>query len=101
MMFEKQCKSGADLVKGTASTIENSIEELTGAAQNSPARDDSGLQAGISKTGGDQSNLTIASGENSLVIGEKFKELETQVLENSEATIDGTSPSSKRTKVHE
>ncbi|CAI9774392.1 unnamed protein product [Fraxinus pennsylvanica] len=101
MMFEKQCKSGADLLKGTSSTIENSITELTGAAQSSPGKDDSGLQAGISKTGGDQSNLSIASGENSKAIEEKFKALETQVFGNSEANIDGTSPSSKRAKVHE
>ncbi|KAL2540693.1 phosphate starvation response 1 [Abeliophyllum distichum] len=101
MMFEKQCKSGTELLKGTSSTIENSIKELSGAAQNSPAKDDPAVQAGISKTGGDPSNLSTASGENSQVMGEKFKAPETQVLENSEANVDGTSPSSKRAKLHE
>ncbi|CAI9768717.1 unnamed protein product [Fraxinus pennsylvanica] len=101
MMFEKQCNSGSDLIKGTSSTMETSIKELSGAAQSSPARDDAGLQAPISKTGGDQSNISTASGENSQDGGEKYKAQETQVLKNSEANVDGTSPSSKRAKVHE
>lgn len=101
MMFEKQCKSGSDSLKGTSSTMENNIKESSGAAQSSPANDDSGLQAPISKTGVNQSNASTASGENSQDRGEKYKSQETQVLENSDANVDGTSPSTKRAKVHE
>ena len=79
-MFEKQCKSGTDLLKGASSSSENALKELRD-AQNSLATDSSAVEASTSK----------APGQTSQMAGEKQK-----------APIGvPSSPPPKRTKVDE
>ncbi|PIN04424.1 hypothetical protein CDL12_23045 [Handroanthus impetiginosus] len=85
MMFEKQCKSGADLLKGAPSTSENPFKDLSDAVQNSPTKDNSRVEAGNSSTGGDLADLPAGSGEHS--------------AEDPNGKVE--SPPSKRAKVHE
>ncbi|XP_047982224.1 protein PHOSPHATE STARVATION RESPONSE 1 [Salvia hispanica] len=80
LMFEKQCKSGTDLLKGASSSSENALKELRD-AQNSLATDSSAVEASTSK----------APGQTSQMAGEKQK-----------APIGvPSSPPPKRTKVDE
>ncbi|XP_042046621.1 protein PHOSPHATE STARVATION RESPONSE 1-like [Salvia splendens] len=78
LMFEKQCKSGTDLLKGASSSSENALKELRD-AENSLATDSSAVEASTSK----------APGQTSQMAGEKQK------------APDGvpSSPPPKRTKV--
>lgn len=46
MMFEKQCKSGIDLLKGSSSASEKPSTELTEPVQSSPAKNDLGVLQG-------------------------------------------------------
>ncbi|KAI3460977.1 hypothetical protein Pfo_017640 [Paulownia fortunei] len=99
MMFEKQCKSGMDVLKGTSSTSENACKELTDAVQNPPAKDNSGVEADNSSAGGDLANAATGSGEDSQMAGEKQKVPDTEVLGNPNGKVE--SPPSKRAKVQE
>ncbi|KAK6164401.1 hypothetical protein DH2020_001265 [Rehmannia glutinosa] len=97
MMFEKQCKSGVDLLKGSSSASENPSKESTDdKVQNSSAKDNLVLDADKKETKGETAKT---SGETSLLAAEKQK----AVLENSEASVGGTSdlPPTKRAKVDE
>ncbi|XP_073142995.1 protein PHOSPHATE STARVATION RESPONSE 1-like [Henckelia pumila] len=96
MMFEKQCKSGIDLMKGGS---ENPSKESAEAAGNSLANNNLEVESGSSKS--KPSNVAAASGETSQSAKEKQIASETTVLENLEeddADAAG-SPSSKRVKV--
>ncbi|KAI3449814.1 hypothetical protein Pfo_006479 [Paulownia fortunei] len=101
MMFEKQCKSGTDLLKGASSTSENPFQELTDAVQNSSAKDNLVVEADKKETEGELANLAKTSGETSQLAGEKQKAVEPGVLEIPEASVGGTSdsPPTKRAKV--
>ncbi|KAK6164422.1 hypothetical protein DH2020_001286 [Rehmannia glutinosa] len=97
MMFEKQCKSGVDLLKGSSSASENPSKESTDdKVQNSSAKDNLVLDADKKETKGETAKT---SGETSLLAAEKQK----AVLENSEASVGGKSdlPPTKRAKVDE
>ncbi|XP_075500818.1 protein PHOSPHATE STARVATION RESPONSE 1 [Primulina tabacum] len=99
MMFEKQCKSGMDLMKGTSVTNENPLKESAEAAQNSLSNNNLEVESDNSKT--KLSNVAATSGETSQPAKEKQIALETAVLENLEEddTDVADSPSSKRVKV--
>ncbi|XP_057781788.1 protein PHOSPHATE STARVATION RESPONSE 1-like isoform X2 [Salvia miltiorrhiza] len=99
MMFEKQCKSGPEWVKGASSASEDPFKELKDAYQNSPTKDNSGVEADKSSTGGDLANLPSGSGEDGQVVGEKQKLSKTEVLENSNAELE--EQPSKRAKVQD
>ncbi|KAL1550111.1 protein PHOSPHATE STARVATION RESPONSE 1-like [Salvia divinorum] len=90
MMFEKQCKSGPEWVKGDSSTSENPIKELKNAYQNSPTKDNSR---------GDLANIPSGSGEDPQIVGGKPELSNTEVLENSSAEVE--EQPSKRAKVHD
>ncbi|XP_022874545.1 protein PHOSPHATE STARVATION RESPONSE 1-like [Olea europaea var. sylvestris] len=96
MMFEKQCKSGMDLLKGTSSATENPLKEFTDAVGNAPSKDDSGVPVDNCETGG------RSAGENYQDGGEKHKDQATEVAGYCEANVAGSSnlPPSKRAKVH-
>ncbi|KAL3849999.1 hypothetical protein ACJIZ3_011881 [Penstemon smallii] len=79
MMFEKQCKSGVDLLKGASSTSENPSKELTNAVENSSTKDSLAVEADNKETGGE----LAAEKQNAPEAGE---------------TTD--SPPTKRVKVH-
>ncbi|KAL1539636.1 protein PHOSPHATE STARVATION RESPONSE 1-like isoform X1 [Salvia divinorum] len=87
MMFEKQCKSGTDLLKGSSSSSENALKELKD-VQNSLAKDSSAVEAENKVSEGEPAKKT---GETSQVAGEKQK------------TPEGvpSSPPTKRKKVDE
>ncbi|KAL2556401.1 phosphate starvation response 1 [Forsythia ovata] len=99
-MFEKQCKSGMDLLKGTSSATDNPLKEFKDAEGDAPFKDDSGVPVDNSERGGKLANVT--AGENRQDVGEKHKAHETEVVGNCEANVAGTSnlPPSKRAKVH-
>lgn len=99
MMFEKQCKAGPEWLKGTSSTSENPLKELTDIGQNPPTKDNSGAEADKSSTGGNSSNAPTVYGEDRKVVGEKQKVSESEVLENSSAKIE--EQPSKRVKVQD
>ncbi|KAL3828084.1 hypothetical protein ACJIZ3_016886 [Penstemon smallii] len=86
MMFEKQCKSGMDFLKGDSSTSENPLKELTDA-----------VQADNKETGVELADIATASGEKQIAP-------EAGALENPVASVvaGGTSelPPAKRVKVH-
>ncbi|CDP03784.1 unnamed protein product [Coffea canephora] len=89
MMFEKQCKSGLDLLKGSSSNLENPLTDLTEPVLKSP----------------DKSNLGVSEGNDHKMdeVGEKQKSPENEVPENLEATATDTpnSPPPKRAKLDE
>ncbi|XP_073064653.1 protein PHOSPHATE STARVATION RESPONSE 1-like [Primulina eburnea] len=99
MMFEKQCKSGMDLMKGASVTSENPLKESAEACQNSLANNNFEVESYSSKT--KLSNVATASGKTSQLAKEKQIASETTVLENLEEEDAGAadSPSSKRVKV--
>ncbi|KAL8055260.1 hypothetical protein ABFX02_04G045500 [Erythranthe guttata] len=101
MMFEKQCKSGVDLIKGGASsTSENALKELADAVQNSCAKDNLLVEAENNETKGETAKT---SGETSQLVREKQKAVEAVVLENPEPSAGekSESPPTKRAKVDE
>ncbi|XP_073149775.1 protein PHR1-LIKE 1-like isoform X2 [Henckelia pumila] len=65
MMFEKQCKSGLDLLKGGSSTSESSFKELTDAVQNSPTKENLVVDSDNSKPGGDSISMSSEEQKNS------------------------------------
>ncbi|KZV37576.1 hypothetical protein F511_17921 [Dorcoceras hygrometricum] len=99
MMFEKQYKSGMDLMKGASVTSENPLIESAEAAHNSLAKNSLEVESDNSKN--KQSNVASASGGTSQPAKEKQIACETTSLENIEEDDDGAavSPSSKRVKV--
>lgn len=99
MMFEKQCKAGPEWIKGTSSTSENPLKELTDIGQNPPTKDNSGAEADKSSKGGNSSNAPTGYGEDHQVVSEKQKVSETEVVKNSSAKVE--EQPSKRAKVHE
>ncbi|KAK4418429.1 protein PHOSPHATE STARVATION RESPONSE 1 [Sesamum alatum] len=100
MMFEKQCKSGMDLLKGGSSTSENPQEPID-TVQNSSAKDKLRAELENKETDGEPADTAKTSGETSQRAGEKQKTLEAEVPENPEASAGCTSESSpkKRAKV--
>ncbi|KAH6815119.1 hypothetical protein C2S51_019939 [Perilla frutescens var. frutescens] len=100
MMFEKQCKSGSEWLKGASSTTsENPLKELTDVGRNSPTKDSAGLEAEKSIAGGDSANVPTGSGEDCQMVGEKQEVSNTEVLETSSAKVE--EQPSKRAKVEE
>ncbi|PIN06918.1 hypothetical protein CDL12_20522 [Handroanthus impetiginosus] len=101
MMFEKQSKSGMDLLKGASSTSENPSKELLDTMQNSSAKDTSVTEADKKETEDEPAKTSAA--ETSQPAGEKQEALQTGVLINTEANSAGTSdlPPTKRAKVDE
>ncbi|KAK4441563.1 protein PHOSPHATE STARVATION RESPONSE 1 [Sesamum alatum] len=94
MMFEKQCKSGVDLLKGASSSAEKSDT-----VQNLQARDNSGVEADNISRRGDPANTATGSGENSQMMeqqqnipGSEFRGIPNGKVE---------SPPPKRAKVHD
>ncbi|GMY06248.1 protein PHOSPHATE STARVATION RESPONSE 1, partial [Fagus crenata] len=98
MMFEKQCKSGIDKLKPSATTLENPSTPSLDAAQDSPSKselDASQVDHGI--TGTDPVNVNTALEESSLELGAKQKASEAKALENSEPdACESSSQPSKR-----
>ncbi|XP_057798177.1 protein PHOSPHATE STARVATION RESPONSE 1-like [Salvia miltiorrhiza] len=90
MMFEKQCKSGTDLLKGASSSSENALKELID-VQNSIAKDSLVVEAEKKVPEGEPSSIAEKPGETSQVAGEKQKAPEGVP----------SSPPTKRTKVDE
>ncbi|KAG8389168.1 hypothetical protein BUALT_Bualt02G0201000 [Buddleja alternifolia] len=102
MMFEKQCKSGIDLLKAGPSTGQNSSKELTEAVQNSSAKKNLGVEPSNNETEGQPSNIARkALGETSQLAQEKQSIPE--AVQIPEASVDATpdSPSAKRAKINE
>ena len=103
MMFEKQCKSGIDKLKPSATTLENPSTPSLDAAQDSPAKselDASQVDHGI--TGTDPVNVNTALEESSLELGAKQKASEAKGLENSEPdACESSSQPSKRPRTDE
>ncbi|KAG9144945.1 hypothetical protein Leryth_021675 [Lithospermum erythrorhizon] len=99
MMFEKQCKSGSDLLKGSSSTAEKSLELPTDAKPNVPAKGD--LE--VPKTSDPQENCCTANAEKPQNVGEKRKEPESDAREDLKVNVDGKADSSptKHAKVDE
>ncbi|XP_073063567.1 protein PHOSPHATE STARVATION RESPONSE 1-like isoform X2 [Primulina eburnea] len=71
MMFEKQCESGLDLLKGGSSTSDSPFKELTDAVQNSPAKENLVIDTDNSKPGGDSINLSTEEQETSQPVVEQ------------------------------
>ncbi|KAL0437335.1 UNVERIFIED_CONTAM: protein PHOSPHATE STARVATION RESPONSE 1 [Sesamum radiatum] len=94
MMFEKQCKSGVDLLKGASSSAEK-----TDTAQISQARDNSGVEADNSSQGGDLANTATGSGENSQIMEQQQNIPGSEIPGNPNGKVE--SPPPKRAKVHE
>ncbi|XP_047961154.1 protein PHOSPHATE STARVATION RESPONSE 1-like [Salvia hispanica] len=99
MMFEKQCKSGPEWVKGDSSTSEDPLKELKNAYQNSPTKDNSGVETDKSNMRGDLANIPSGSGEDRQLVGEKQELSNTEVLQISSAEVE--EQPSKRAKVHD
>ncbi|CAI9776655.1 unnamed protein product [Fraxinus pennsylvanica] len=71
MMFEKQCKSGMNMLKGTSSATENSLKEFIDSVGNALSKSDSGVPVDSRETGRKSSN--VPERENSRDVGEKHK----------------------------
>lgn len=89
MMFEKQCKSGVEPVKGASSTSESPFKELKDIYQNSPTKDNSGVEA----------NLPTELGEDLQHVEEKQKVSNVEVLETFKAETE--EQPSKRAKLQD
>lgn len=63
MMFEKQYKSGTNLLNGVSPTNESPSKELTDVPPNSPLQETSTIEDNNSKAGGDSTNLATTSAE--------------------------------------
>ncbi|KZV21505.1 transcription factor [Dorcoceras hygrometricum] len=94
MMFEKQYKSGPDLLKGVSSTNESPSKELTEVPPKSPSQETSTREANNSIAGGVSTNLAAASAETSRPVA--------GIPEANDAGMaQSESPPSKRAKVDE
>ncbi|KAL0459363.1 UNVERIFIED_CONTAM: protein PHOSPHATE STARVATION RESPONSE 2 [Sesamum latifolium] len=100
MMFEKQCKSGMDVLKGGSSTSENPQEPID-TVQISSSKDTSKAELEKKETDGEPADIAKTSGETSQRAGEKQKMVEAEVPDNTEASAGCTSESSpkKRAKL--
>lgn len=88
MMFEQQCQSGMDLLKGgSSSSGQDPLKDSTNAVQNSSVKDDSATEPNDRSTVGNQAPIGS---------GGKQKASDTEVPENSNEETD--LPSSKRIK---
>ncbi|KAH6823927.1 hypothetical protein C2S53_016182 [Perilla frutescens var. hirtella] len=83
LMFEKQCKSGMDLVKVASSSSENPFKESVD-VRNSPTKDNSAVEAGEKDAEVEPSSIAKKLGETSQA-----------------AVPEGGSPPAKRAKVDE
>ncbi|CAI9776657.1 unnamed protein product [Fraxinus pennsylvanica] len=89
MIFEKQCKSGMNMLKGTSSATENSLKEFMDSVGNALSKSDSGVLVNSRETGRKSSN--VPARENSRDVGEKHKAHESEVVGNCEANVAGAS----------
>lgn len=94
MMFEKQCKSDLDLVKGGSATSESSFKELTDAVQNSPAKENLVVDTYNSKPVGDSINLSTEEQETSQPVIE-------QHIPKAKVARRRDSPKSESTEAHD
>ncbi|CAK9188132.1 unnamed protein product [Ilex paraguariensis] len=102
MMFEKQSKSGIDLLKTSTSTMDNPCAQSAYTSQNSPAKNEpaAASQEDHQETGNDLVNATISSEEDSQKLAGKWNATGTEASD-PEANVadDPNSPPSKRAKV--
>ncbi|CAI9107562.1 OLC1v1006945C1 [Oldenlandia corymbosa var. corymbosa] len=94
MMFEKQCKSGIDLLKG-GSASENPAKEASDPVQNPAAMNDSGIiEVNDKKTQGGSSNLDISAGKE----GEDGQNSSNNEDVESDAAGTSSAPPAKRAR---
>ncbi|KAI9122165.1 hypothetical protein K1719_006854 [Acacia pycnantha] len=104
MMFEKQCKSGADMKASSASATENPSGVSSDAIKDCPAKGEAETSQveGECKSGRDQANSNIAVEESSLEVGMKNDGPENQASDNAkQQTREESAPSSKRQRADE
>ncbi|KAK4273014.1 hypothetical protein QN277_021490 [Acacia crassicarpa] len=104
MMFEKQCKSGADKKASSASATENPSALSSDAIKDCPAKGEAETSQveGNCKSGRDQANSNIAVGESSLKVGMKNDGPENQASDNAkQQTGEESTPASKRQRTDE
>lgn len=97
-MFEKQCKTGVDKLKTSATTLENPSTPSLDTVQESPAKSElDASQVDHGKTGTDPVNANTALEESSQELGGKHKVSEANDPENSEpdACESGSQPSKR------
>lgn len=102
-MFEKQCKSGVDKLKTSATTLENPSTPSLDTVQESPAKSEQDAsQVDHGKTGTDPVNANTALEESSQELGGKHKVSEANDPENSEPdACESSSQPSKRPRTDE
>ncbi|XP_054795485.1 protein PHOSPHATE STARVATION RESPONSE 1-like [Prosopis cineraria] len=99
MMFEKQCKSGADKKSSSAAPAENPSGVSSDAVKDCPAE---GEVEDHCKSGRDQANGTAAVGESSLEVGMKDDGPEKQASDNPKLqSSEESAPASKRQRTDE